>query len=109
MEDQGEKQIKVTEGQRKQLFESNTFVRSLIMMAKQITNHIWNKKIFDRLDDKKKTLIDEVDYKYLMYHFKKEDSRLILFSAFYCPFGLLKKTRDSDARLEKLKKNINSI
>ena len=40
MEDQGEKQIKVTEGQRKQLFESNTFVRSLIMMAKQITNHI---------------------------------------------------------------------
>ena len=40
IEDQGEKQIKVTEGQRKQLFESNTFVRSLIMMAKQITNHI---------------------------------------------------------------------
>ena len=40
MQDQGEKQIKVTEGQRKQLFESNTFVRSLIMMAKQITNHI---------------------------------------------------------------------
>ena len=40
MEDQGEKQIKVTEGQRKQLFESNTFVRSLIMMAKQITNDI---------------------------------------------------------------------
>ena len=40
MENQGDKQIKVTEGQRKQLFESNTFVRSLIMMAKQITNHI---------------------------------------------------------------------
>ena len=40
MEGQGEKQIKVTEGQRKQLVESNTFVRSLIMMAKQITNHI---------------------------------------------------------------------
>ena len=40
MEDQGEKQIKVTEGQIKQPVESNTFVRSLIMMAKQITNHI---------------------------------------------------------------------
>ena len=54
MEDQGGKQIKVTEGQTKQTVESNTFVRSLIMMAKQITNHILNKKIFDRLDDKKK-------------------------------------------------------
>ena len=40
MEDQGEKQIKVTEGQIKQPVESNTFVRSLIMMAKQITNQI---------------------------------------------------------------------